>query len=352
MTTTTHLRTRAIDQIWFTRCPVRTATGIAADLGWLHDEFASDRIAVASLQDFPTGAPAAPVPPGARAVFREAGNIPALWARARGAKTRVVGLTWLEERQVILARPESGLRGPADLRGRRLAVPRRDGIGVDFRRAMALQGFAGALAVAGLGLSDVRLVDVDDQRRLAADRAVGQWDPEFDALRRNEVDAIYMKGAVAVELARYEGAEIVVDFDAFPDRRVRVNNGTPRPITVDQRVLDDRPDLVARFLAVVLRAADWAAVDPDRPVRSLHPDLSTERLALLEQQKDFLRGHGFLDGDVDVLSWIDPAPLGAARDMVEARHYAAQFIPPAEPRDASSREAHPSTHRHRSRAWS
>ncbi len=32
------------DTIWYTRCPVPTATGIAADLGWLGDEFAADGI--------------------------------------------------------------------------------------------------------------------------------------------------------------------------------------------------------------------------------------------------------------------------------------------------------------------
>ncbi len=39
------------DTIWYTRCPVPTATGIAADLGWLDDEFAPDGIEVRSLQD-------------------------------------------------------------------------------------------------------------------------------------------------------------------------------------------------------------------------------------------------------------------------------------------------------------
>jgi hypothetical protein len=51
----------------------------------------------------------------------------------------------------------------------------------------------------------------------------------------------------------------------------------------------------------------------------LHPALSRERLALLERQKEFLRLRGFLAADVDLLSWIDPAPLGAARAIVSAR---------------------------------
>ena len=42
-----------VDQIWFTRCPVPTATGLAYKLGWLNDEFARDNIKIATLQEAP-----------------------------------------------------------------------------------------------------------------------------------------------------------------------------------------------------------------------------------------------------------------------------------------------------------
>jgi ABC-type nitrate/sulfonate/bicarbonate transport system substrate-binding protein len=318
--------------LWYTRCPVPTATGIAADRRWLADEFAADGITVRSLQD------AAPEPGAVprsthythaeAALFREGGNVPALWARSRGEATRLIGLTWIEERQVILVAPGSGTRGAAALRGRRLAVPRHD-LPIDFWRAMALRGFEGALASAGATLADAALVDVP------AGRGGGQWAAELAALARGEVDAVYVKGAVAVEAARRVGAEVAVELDDLPDRAHRVNNGTPRPITVHQRLLDDHPGLVDRFLAVLLRAADWAA---DRPAevarilgaetgagpdgvrgayradahRSLHPDLSEERLALLAHQAGALHRHGFLPEPVDVRAWADPEPLRRA----------------------------------------
>ena len=47
--------------------------------------------------------------------------------------------------------------------------------------------------------------------------------------------------------------------------------------------------------------------------------LARDGLDLLAQQEGFLRAQGYLPNPVDILSWIDPAPLGAARDMVEAR---------------------------------
>ena len=42
-----------VTELWFTRCPVPTATGVAADLGWFDDEFGPDGITVRSLQDVP-----------------------------------------------------------------------------------------------------------------------------------------------------------------------------------------------------------------------------------------------------------------------------------------------------------
>ncbi|MFI0901541.1 ABC transporter substrate-binding protein [Streptomyces sp. NPDC020983] len=327
------------DEIWFTRCPVPTATGVAADRGTLAAEFAPDGIAVRSLADAPRdagpdGLPLSHFTHELTALFREGGNVPALWARSRGEATRLIALTWIEERQSILVRHGSGLRSPEQLRGRRLAVPRHD-IAIDFWRAMALHGHAGALGLAGLTLDDAEIVEVPGVRQ-------GQWEGELTALRDGRVDAVYVKGAVAVETARRYGAEVAIDLDAEPDRRSRVNNGTPRPITVHQRLLDEHPDLVVRFLAVLLDAADWAADHPADVARilgaetgagpegvaaayrggtaaGLHLDLSPERLALLARQERFLHGHGFLPAPVDVAAWADHEPLRLARELRAAR---------------------------------
>ncbi|MFF8955237.1 ABC transporter substrate-binding protein [Streptomyces sp. NPDC014894] len=315
--------------LWFTRCPVPTATGIAADLGWLAEEFARDGIAVASLQD----ASAATARDhhythALEGLFREGGNVPALWTRSRGEPTRLIGLTWIEERQVVLVAADSAVQEAGDLKGRRLAVPRHP-LPIDFWRAMALRGFEGALSTAGLTLDDSVLVDVPAGAR------ADQWSAELDALRAGTVDAVYAKGATAVEAAARYGARIAVELDDHPDRRTRVNNGTPRPITVRASLLEDRPELVTRFLAVLVRAADWAARHPDdlarvlgretgagatgvagayraRGHRDLRIDLSDERLDLLARQEHALRTHGFLAAPVDVREWADHEPLRQA----------------------------------------
>ncbi len=52
MTTTTQTP-GTVDQLWYTRCPVPTASGIAHRLGWLDEEFAADGLALGVLQDAP-----------------------------------------------------------------------------------------------------------------------------------------------------------------------------------------------------------------------------------------------------------------------------------------------------------
>ncbi|MEU5398009.1 ABC transporter substrate-binding protein [Streptomyces sp. NPDC005963] len=315
--------------LWFTRCPVPTATGIAADLGWLDDEFTTDGISVRSLQE----APAATARDhhythALDGLFREGGNVPALWARSRGEPTRLIGLTWIEERQVVLVAADSPIQEAAELRGQRLAIPRHP-LPIDFWRAMALRGFDGALSTAGLTLADTIPVDVP------AEAHADQWSAELAALRAGTVDAVYAKGATAVEAAARYGARIAVELDDHPDHRTRINNGTPRPITVRESLLEERPDLVSRFLTVLVRAADWAAEHTDELAhvlsretganaasvagayrahthRDLRIDLSDERLDLLARQESALRGHGFLAAPVDVRDWTAHEPLRRA----------------------------------------
>jgi ABC-type nitrate/sulfonate/bicarbonate transport system substrate-binding protein len=329
------------DEIWFTRCPVPTATGLAYKLGWLTEDFAADHIKLSTLQDrrefgrhhydhqLPT-------------LIREGGNMLAIAARAQGAPSRLVGLTWIEEHQAILVRADSGITQASQLKGLRLALPafakhalpdhlRGSSIG----RGMSLHGYHGALAHAGLSFDDVELVEVETGRAAG----LGSLWPS-EQLADGTVDAIYVKGASAVDDARKHGLVVGVDLDRLPARRHRVNNGTPRPITVHEDLIEKHFDLLVRFLYQTLRAADWArnnlagvqailqaetrgsadAVTEayrDGFHEQLHPDLSDERVQLFERQKKLLLLHGFLDRDFALESWIDRRPLEAAYALLE-----------------------------------
>ncbi len=349
--------TPALDRIWFTRCPVPTATGLAYKLGWLGEEFAGDNLPIETLQESTTELRRHHYDHRLPSLIREGGNLLAFGARSQGEPTRLVGLTWIEEWQTILVRPDSGITKPEHLKGKKLALPTwtdhaipSHQRGSSIARGMSLHGYKGALASAGLTLDDVEFVEVPANRSapvedLAGGRAgsgnlAGLW--ALQRLLNGEVDALYVKGAAAVDAAKKLGIVVGINLDHLPERRFRVNNGTPRPITVHQSLIDDHFDVLTRFLYQTLRAADWARdhladvrgvlqsetrgsaeavaeAYSDDALRSLHPTLDDERLALFEQQKKFLWLHGFIDNDFTLSDWIDPRPLEAARKRLIER---------------------------------
>lgn len=341
----------SLDKLWFTRCPVPTATGLAYRLGWLQQAFADDGIAVETLQDNP-GLGQHHYDHQLPELIREGGNILAFAARAQGAPTRLIGLTWIDEWQVILVRPESSIRSAADLAGKRLALPQwiehplpSHARGSSIARGMSLQGYRGALASAGLGLHDVTLVEVSSGHGKRGQNGPRQLWAGIEQLAAGRVDAVYVKGAAAVDAARAAGVVVGIDLDALPSPSLRTNNGTPRPITVHKNLIDQHFDLLVRFLAETLRAADWAADNPDAVHtvlegetagsaagvaaayhndfhRSLHPDLSVERLALFAEQKQALWLYGFLERDFDLDDWVDNRPLEAALALRERQRQA------------------------------
>ncbi len=341
-----------LDTLWYTRCAgngrggVPTATGIAHQLGYFAEEFAQDGIRLRTLQDDDAG----PFRynhydhelPN---LIREGGNLFSIPAKAQGAKTYLVGLTWIDEGQAILVRPDSDIRSAADLKGKRLGLPafreqdlRENKRGRSIVRLGSLHGYKGALASAGLTLDDVELVEVgdgaDDSGRDIKE-SEGGFRPGFEPLLEGKIDGFYVKGGGAHDAARKHGLRIGVNLDALPERRFRVNNGTPRPITVHEHLLEHHYDIVVRFLRQVLRASEWAKSNLDGVYQaleaeigasreglasaykdgfhlSLAPDLSPERLALFRQQKDFLLRYGVLDRDFDFDAWVEPKPLSDA----------------------------------------
>jgi ABC-type nitrate/sulfonate/bicarbonate transport system substrate-binding protein len=336
------------DTIWTTRCPVPTPLGIAAHLGWFDDEFAPDGITIASLQDGRNEAlRSSHIDHSLRHSFRQGGSIPALWAKSQGAATSVIGLTWLDESQLILALPGSGIRTVRDLRGRRIGLPSRPGQRIDIFRAAALRGFLGALSTEALDAKDVEFIYVPaaevgraDVDGLAAHFANPSsvtsrslYAAEAGALLRGEVDAIYVKGSLGLETAHLTGARVVIDIGFHPDAQVRINNGSPRPLTVDTAFIAARPDLVRRFLQRVTDVAAWGR---DRPAevldflgretgsthewlrlayrddvhRRLETALAPESIAALSHFKDFLLEWGFLPHDFSVPGWIDHSVAG------------------------------------------
>ncbi|MBY3321735.1 ABC transporter substrate-binding protein [Rhizobium laguerreae] len=338
------MTSNAISEIWYTRCPVPTPVGLAAQLGYLEENFRKEGVTLKSIIDSPD-----------RNIrqshfnhtldwsFRHGGNVPPIRARSEGRKTRLVGITWTDEFQAIIALPQTGIKSTGDLKGRRFGIARRpEGI-VDFMRATALKGLVSALSLEGLELADVEVVDITLADSVLASQegpslfglkrrqAYGE---EIASLIRGEVDAIYVKGTAGINVANLVGAVQVAEFGFHPDPKIRINSGSPRVLTVDELLAEERPDLVYRLLESIFKASAWAEAHPEETRRFVAREagateeqvlaangpevhrhlglgLQPELVEAVGHYKDFLRDFGFLAADFDIAEWVDHRHLEA-----------------------------------------
>ena len=332
------MTSNAISEIWYTRCPVPTPVGLAAQLGYLEEAFRSEGVMLKSIIDSPD-----------RNIrqshfnhtldwsFRHGGNVPPIRARSEGRRTRLVGITWTDEFQAIITLPGTGIKTTKDLKGRRFGIARRpEGI-VDFMRATALKGLISALSLEGLSQTDVEIVEI----ALADSMLASQEGPslfglkrrqaygeEIAALLRGEVDAIYVKGTAGINVANLIGAVQVAEFGFHPDPKIRINSGSPRVLTVDELLAEERPDLVRKLIEAIFKASAWARAYPEETRRFVAREsgateeqvlaangaqvhrhlglgLEPELVDAVEHYKNFLRDFGFLAADFDIADWVD-----------------------------------------------
>lgn len=347
-----------LDTLWYTRCPVPTGLGIAIQQGWLEQAFQAQGTTLNSLlesSDFSKRE--SHFSHTVQNSVRHGGNIPAISARARGRDTRVIGLSWADETQLILSSPESGITSVRDLKGRRFGLPNWKAVEIDFTRAQAIRGLENALRLEGLEVSDVDIVDQDIETHYSDGQAqtVGgtlAWNGrstsrarannlELIALLRGEVDAIFLKGAHGAQIAHQFGLTTVIDTGIHPDPLVRANNGTPRTLAVDGHLLDNHFDAAVTIVEQVLRAEAWAQSHPSEIRRylaretnsseywvsiaygedaqkKLKTDLAEQSIVAIQDFTDFLHRWNFIPQSFDVRSWVDPRPLEAAHALALA----------------------------------
>jgi ABC-type nitrate/sulfonate/bicarbonate transport system substrate-binding protein len=346
---------RPVSELWYTRCPVPTASSLAISQGWLDDEFAADGITVASLRASAEAAVRESHFDHTQAdSFRQGGNIPPIWTRSRGSDVRLIGLSWAEQYQAIVTLRGSGIEGPADLKGRKLALARRVNDQIDFWHATALRGYDSTLRHVGLSLDDVELVDLPVNERYLprggeshSGSLFGAYtnrrlqSAEVLALIRGEVDAIYVAGGRGPDLEALADVHVVFDIQAQEDPALKVNNITPAALTVSGALLEQRPDLVTRYVAATVRAARWATEHPVETRRiiahevgiaedfvlpgypreihaNLEPSLDADLVEAIASQQRFLLEHGYIEEGFDVAEWVDAGPLNAARELLAA----------------------------------
>lgn len=326
----------------YTICPVIAASNLAVLLGWFDEEFGRIGADPVYLRSLPNNAGWLPhfnhTYPD---LFRDGGAIPPIHARAAGADTRLIGITWIRGRTGghILVRADSDIRRMGDLAGRSIGLYKSlNAAKVDFRRATEHHQLIEALKANDVVTDAVHWTDIPDEEapryrpardpeaNIAQGRALAaKADAVRDALAAGTVDAIYAGIAQADDLIRSGQARSIEDLARHDDWRLEVAN-TPYLTTVSTSLVDAHPEIVEAWLRAAVRAGRWANIHRDEAAALFErvltagdaaliadliatadfvPSLSPSHRAAVDEQKSFLADHGYIDRDFELESWID-----------------------------------------------
>lgn len=333
--------------LYYTRCPVPTASGVAFQTGMFADAFAESDYVVPNIAELGPGHQDVHYTHSIDMFIREGGVAPPVWARANGVDSVMFGITFMEEFQGVFVRTDDPAASVTYLAGRRLALPVWPRLVFNFWRFAALKGLTSALKVHGVAPDAVRFVDIVEGWDPSERRNVGTQDPDvparceyrgqLEALLAGEVDAIFGKGPEAGLLQQEaDGAiRLLYDVRSAPDFAERINNSTPRVLTTSRHAVEEHFDAVVRYTQTAVRAAHWVQENPkdarhliarecsieaDKIETYLEPDYRAKFLPRLDGElidavgivKTFLHEHEFIDRDFDLGDWIDRRPLAEA----------------------------------------
>lgn len=174
----------------------------------------------------------------------------ALWLPASG-KAKVVAINSVGNSDRILAR--DGATTLADLKGKKIAVP--EGTSGDMLLGLAL-------AKAGMKREDLDIVTADPPTvvaALASKQVDGAaiWYPFVDVIRKASPDV--------VELAKNAD---------FPESQF------PATFVTQNKTVEDKPEVVEKFIAVMKEAGDWRHAHPEESVKLTADFLSVDPAVL------------------------------------------------------------------------
>lgn len=294
------------------------AVGIAEVKGWFDQEFAKDGIKV-EFPGFKGGGPmVGQALANGQIDFAGNGDMISLIGRSAGIHSRLILPAGRLENAYLLVRPDSDIRSVHDLRGKKVAYFKGNYIQLQVIRILASEG---------LGEKDIRNVSL-----FGAQAA--------NALRNGDIDAIF-GGSDALPAVDKGLARIVYSTQSAPARFT-----AQAGLLVNEDFAQRYPQITARVVKVIVRAADWASDDAHReevfallaqggrPVDVLRRDYVGRPLAdrfspLLDpffvtqyQDTQALIGRlGMLRGaPVDVNTWFDRRYLDQALEQLRLQN--------------------------------
>jgi ABC-type nitrate/sulfonate/bicarbonate transport system substrate-binding protein len=334
---------------FYTICPVLVASNIAVALGLLEAEMTRIGVHARYLRSLENNEGwLAHYRHSVRPLFRDGGAITTIWARAEHADTTLIASSATQINGQIIVRNDASVSSFHALKGKRIGLPKSKPNGIiDFSRAIAEQGFLQALSLNGLTRDDVIVVDIDLDTSVPvfapADNPTALWqqiasagknktDPEVEALRTEQVDAIFSYASRAQKLINSGAYRVIEDLATSPLPEIKVSNG-PYTMAIDTDFAHNHSDIVVAFLRAVIRAGQWIHTHRDEAAtlftrmtyfndaamirniigtQDFVPNLSENNLQALDIQKQFLREHNYLQQDFSIHDWADDRYLTQA----------------------------------------
>jgi ABC-type nitrate/sulfonate/bicarbonate transport system substrate-binding protein len=347
-------------EVWYTNCPLISASNVDQELGWTREEFKKLGVKYDYFRNTRKNDFYPHYIHNLDNLIRFGGLFPPIQVHADIRKTRLLGVTHApREGGCMLVRSRDDIYRMAELKGKKIGLSKSlNTIKNDWWRCQEHQGIELMLRVNGMIVDDVEIVEFpypDDwyndpkmleplvnpsdlwlQRDHKHDLA---FRPLETALEKGIVDAIYTQSKPLQQLSEATGKfKAIEDLSRYPDWTLQVAN-IPAAITCTEEMAEKHPELAVAFMKGMIRVGRWAnehkraaAVILDRQtfyldvehtyegIRNIDmvPNLSSQNMVSVEIGKDFLLSHGYIKKDFDVYQWAAPEFLEkAARDLLE-----------------------------------
>jgi ABC-type nitrate/sulfonate/bicarbonate transport system substrate-binding protein len=347
-------------EVWYTNCPLISASNVDQELGWTREEFKKLGVEYAYFRSTRDNDYYPHYIHNLDNLIRFGGLFPPIAVHADIRRTRLLGLTHApHEGGCMLVRSRDDIYRMDELKGKKIGLSKSlNTIKNDWWRCQEHQGIELMLRMNGMTMDDVEIVEFpypddwyNDPKML--DPMINPSDlwlqrdhkhdlafrPLESALEKGVVDAIYTQSKVFQYLQEATGKfKAIEDLSRYPDWTLQVAN-IPAAITCSDVMAKKHPELVVAFMKGMIRVGRWgnenkhaAAAILDRQTFYLDaedtyegikhidlvPNLSPQNLASVEIGKDFLLKHGYIKKDFDVQKWAAPEFLEqAARDLLE-----------------------------------
>ena len=350
------------DEVFYTNCPLVSASNVDQELGWTREEFKKIGVTYAFLRSRRENDWYPHYIHNLDNLIRFGGLFPPVAVHADIRRTVLLGATNVYEGGCMLVRAGDDVFKMSDLKGKKIGLTKSlNTIKNDWWRIQEEAGIEMMLRLNDMTRDDVEIVEfpyADDWYDKPAmleplENPSELWlkrDHKHDlafrplesALEKGTVDAIYTQSKVFQHLQEATGKfKAIEDLSRYPDWTVQAVANVPAVITCTQEMAENHPELVVTFLKGMIKVGRWAnenkhaaagildkqtfymdVEDTYQGIKHVDmvPNLSPQNLNAIEVGKNFMLSHGYIKRDFDVQEWAAPKFAEAAvNELLEER---------------------------------